>query len=135
MLRCHVCNACDLVFCLSNLTFDILFCRSVDTTCGRQPSWLPWIWSFGLVSLPTDIPTNSTTVTLKDNRITNMTAGVFAHLYQCSALGLSKNQISVIESGTFIGLTILESLDLSYNYITQIDSAMLIGLKYLNLSI
>ena len=89
--------------------------------------------SRGLSSVPTDIPSNSATVSLNNNRITNVTSGVFSHLLRCTKLYLNSNQIDLIESGAFTGLHILKHLVLSFNHIQSVESTMWNGLEYLEI--
>ena len=100
---------------------EILGCHGYD---GKQK---------GLTAIPADIPPNSGTVTLSNNRITNVTSDVFSHLYRCTKLYLNSNHITLIESRAFTGLHILKNLDLAFNHIQSIDSTMWTGLQYLEL--
>ena len=85
----------------------------------------------GLTSVPQDIPSDVTTVTLSSNRITNVTSGIFSHLNICIKLYLNLNKISLIEPGAFAGLVFLEELYLEDNHISQqIESNMWNGLQY-----
>ena len=85
----------------------------------------------GLTSAPTDIPAGETLVALNNNKITNLTFGIFSHLYRCKFLLLYANHISLIEPGSFTGLTVLEQLSLYSNYISQpIESTIWTGLQY-----
>ena len=84
-----------------------------------------------LKSIPTDIPSNVTSVKLNNNLIINVTSGVFSHLSQCKNIHLSYNKLLLIQSGAFTGLQGLTHLELSKNLITQtINSSMWIGLQY-----
>ena len=85
-----------------------------------------------LTSIPIDIPSNATIVKLNNNRIINVTSGVFSHLSRCSNLFLNSNRLIFIESGAFAGLQGLTYLDLSNNYISQtIELSIWNGLQYL----
>ena len=87
-----------------------------------------------LASVPTNIPENATSVILTNNRITNLTSGVFSHLRHCTSLELSHNYVLVIESGAFSGLSLLTNLNLGSNRISQpIDSSMWKGLQFLEI--
>ena len=100
---------------------EILGCHGYD---GKQK---------GLTSVPTDIPAGAALVALNNNKITNLTFGVFSRLYRCEKLLLYSNFISLIEPGAFTGLTVLEHLDLKDNHISQpIESTMWAGLQYLD---
>ena len=77
-----------------------------------------------LTSVPVSIPAEATSVDLRQNRITNLTSGVFSHLSVCTKLNLTVNQISVIEPGAFTGLQTLTKLDLSNNSISILEDYM-----------
>ena len=99
---------------------DVLVCHGYDAS------------SSDLTSVPTNIPSNATIVRLNNNRIINVTSGVFSHLSRCSDLLLNSNRLILIKSGAFAGLQGLIFLDLSENYISQtIEVNIWNGLQYL----
>ena len=70
------------------------------------------------------------------NKITELRAGTFSHLTQCSKLDIRDNSIRTIQEDTFSGMGQLGALFLYYNKITSLQKSMFNGLHsltYLNI--
>ena len=78
--------------------------------------------------VPVDIPRNTTSVYLHDNRIQIIKTKVFSSLTTCVVLDLHGNTINIIEQAAFYRLSNLENLDLSGNRLTRIWTNMFLGL-------
>ncbi|KAI8489072.1 hypothetical protein Bbelb_332960 [Branchiostoma belcheri] len=92
--------------------------------------------SRGLSSVPQDLPTSITSLTLSGNYITILSHSDFSRYSSLTRLYLHNNQISVINSGAFYNLTRVTTLYLSYNRLTSLRSDMFVGndsLRYLYL--
>ena len=82
-----------------------------------------------LSNVPTEeIPTNTTSVNLKNNSIQKLDNNSFTGLNDIANLSLSNNHISDITPGTFQDQKKLTFLDLSYNNLTSINGTMWEGL-------
>ena len=57
-----------------------------------------------LTQVPTDIPAETTRVSLTWNDITDIRPGAFSHLSQCTQLDLDMNELSHIRADMWIGL-------------------------------
>ena len=83
----------------------------------------------GLTSVPTEqIPTNTTSVNLKNNSIQILDNNSFSGLTDITELSLSNNDISDIAPGTFHDQGRLTYLDLGYNNLSTINGSMWEGL-------
>ena len=78
--------------------------------------------SRGLVSIPTDLPTNTQDFYLDHNNITSIKSDTFNNLTNLEKLELQYNEISVIENNTFNNLPSLHNLELQYNGISRIEN-------------
>ncbi|XP_019628609.1 PREDICTED: reticulon-4 receptor-like 2 [Branchiostoma belcheri] len=74
---------------------------------------------------------NLTSVCLEQNQITRIESGTFANLPKLHNLWLSQNCITTIHPGTFANLPQLQELHLSYNQITAIPSSSFVNLPKL----
>ncbi|OCT89416.1 hypothetical protein XELAEV_18018037mg [Xenopus laevis] len=68
-----------------------------------------------LKSIPTDLPSNLTQLSISVNQITALNTSCFANTWSIVSLWLSHNQIVTIAPGTFRNLTQLMNLDISHN--------------------
>uniref|UniRef100_A0A8C5WFI8 LRRCT domain-containing protein n=1 Tax=Leptobrachium leishanense TaxID=445787 RepID=A0A8C5WFI8_9ANUR len=68
-----------------------------------------------LESVPNDLPSNLSHISLSVNLISTLDASSFAGTSKVKSLWLGHNQITTIQSGTFKDMPKLESLDLGYN--------------------
>ncbi|XP_066298920.1 leucine-rich repeat-containing protein 15-like [Branchiostoma lanceolatum] len=84
--------------------------------------------SRGLTSVPQDLPTDITMLTLEDNAITTLSQSDFSRYTSLTVLELSQNQISVIQNKTFNNLTSLTRLDLGANQLTNLPADIFVGL-------
>ena len=75
-----------------------------------------------------EIPTNTTSVNLKNNSIQILDNNSFTGLNDLTDLSLSNNHISDITPGTFQDQKNLTYLDLGYNNLTSINGTMWVGL-------
>ncbi|XP_060598763.1 slit homolog 1 protein-like [Ruditapes philippinarum] len=71
----------------------------------------------GLTSVPTNIPSNTTVLTLNGNNITKIGPRSFEHLSKLLYLDLSKTGLTSLHSETFAGLGNLRTLELNGNKI------------------
>ncbi|XP_078664035.1 uncharacterized protein LOC144907102 [Branchiostoma floridae x Branchiostoma belcheri] len=85
----------------------------------------------GLSSVPQDLPTTITSLSLHNNVITTLSQSDFSRYGSLTSLSLNSNQISVINSGAFYNLSRLTALDLQYNQLTSLRSDMFVGLDNL----
>ena len=60
-------------------------------------------------------------LTLHDNRVVTVEAGVFRKLTRCTEIKLDSNRLCQIKEGMFDGLTALEELSLTMNRISYIE--------------
>ena len=81
-----------------------------------------------ITHVPEDIPPNTVSVYLHDNRIQIIKTLDFSSLIVCAVLDLHGNRINVIEPAAFYRLNNLEELDLSGNRLTLIWANMFLGL-------
>ena len=81
-----------------------------------------------ITDVPVDIPPNTTSVCLYDNRIQIIKTTDFSSLTVCVVLDLHGNRINIIEHAAFYKLSNLENLDLSGNRLTRILTNMFLGL-------
>ncbi|XP_019647585.1 PREDICTED: carboxypeptidase N subunit 2-like [Branchiostoma belcheri] len=115
--------------------------------CGSSCSWYCDCSSRVLNSVPQDLPTNITQLTLQSNYITtlspfdfsrysilthlylnsnqistvNMYGGVFYSLSRLTRLWLSSNQLTILRADMFVGLDNLQELSLRFNNIHSIE--------------
>ena len=78
--------------------------------------------SRGLVSIPTDLPTNTQDFYLDHNNITSIKSDTFNNLTNLEKLSLQYNDISVIENNAFNNLPSLYQLRLNNNNISVIEN-------------
>ena len=62
----------------------------------------------GLKQIPADIPAEKKDVRLDRNEITDIRAGVFSNLTQCTELRIRRNRLTQIRKGIFNGLVFRE---------------------------
>ncbi|XP_078657538.1 uncharacterized protein LOC144903366 [Branchiostoma floridae x Branchiostoma belcheri] len=84
--------------------------------------------SRGLTSVPQDLPTDITGLSLQDNAITTLSQSDFSRYRSLSRLYLGYNQISMIHNKTFHSLTSLTELYLHSNRLTTLSAGIFVGL-------
>ena len=82
----------------------------------------------GLTKVPRDIPHGAVRVTLRDNAIDSLPAGVFKNSSNCETLILNDNQISSLQKESFSGMYSLERLEMYRNQISSIEKGTFCGL-------
>ncbi len=88
-----------------------------------------------LVSVPSDIPTNSMFIYLKKNLIDNLDDNIFSNYTELRTLNLDDNRLSSVNQKAFEGLSKINTLHLAMNLLTTFPNLTVISgcLKYLNL--
>jgi len=89
-----------------------------------------------LTEIPSDLPRNVQKLYLNHNKIEKIDDAALAHLQNLKELSLRGNKLSIITPGMFRGLYRLQKLYLNYNQITSIDATSfedLMLLDYLDL--
>lgn len=81
--------------------------------------------------LPECLPERLKELTLRNNRVSSLLPGTFAHQQQLVLLLLCGNFLKEIGVASLVGLTNLQRLDLSYNRIQSIQSGALLQLAHL----
>ena len=79
-----------------------------------------------LDDVPSDLPSNDTTLDLSRNKLTVIQTDAFAKMQNLTKLWLDYNQISTIEAGAFSGIPNLEMLSLSRNKLERIPDLSLL---------
>ncbi|XP_062858119.1 immunoglobulin superfamily containing leucine-rich repeat protein 2 [Trichomycterus rosablanca] len=90
-----------------------------------------------LVSVPSGLPFNVTTLSLSANKIQELKSNNFVNVTQVSSLWLARNEIVTIERNTLSSLLQLKNLDLSHNKIVSFpweDLANLTSLQLLKMN-
>ena len=87
----------------------------------------------GLIQVPTNISAETKGVGLSHNHITDIEAGVFAHLTKCVELALSDNKLVRIRKNMFQGLRSLKKLKLGHNQISHIEYGSFVSLHLTHL--
>ncbi|KAI8483936.1 hypothetical protein Bbelb_383260 [Branchiostoma belcheri] len=96
-------------------------------------SWYCSCSNRGLSSVPQDLPTSITSLTLSGNYITTLSQSDFSRYSSLTTLQLQYNQISVINSGAFYSLTVLTKLWLSSNELPSLRKDTFVGLDSLQI--
>ncbi|XP_078656534.1 uncharacterized protein LOC144902787 [Branchiostoma floridae x Branchiostoma belcheri] len=91
-------------------------------------SWQCDCRSRGLTSVPQDLPTDITELSLRYNAITTLNQSDFSGYRSLITLSLGYNQISMIHNKTFHNLTSLTNLFLSNNRLTTLPAGIFEGL-------
>ncbi|CAC5373342.1 unnamed protein product [Mytilus coruscus] len=103
----------------------LIVCSFVGSTVYGCPSscscrdTIVWCNNRNLSAIPSDIPHDSTYVSLSKNKITTIDANVFQGMTALQTLFMNENKITTVDANSFQGLTALTLLDLSYNKITK----------------
>ena len=102
----------------------------IESECRRgicfQCSWK------NLTNIPSQVPSNVTSINLMHNYIEIIRKGTFQRLQNCIEINLSFNWIWKIESGAFQGLPAkLDALYLECNRLKTLRADMWRGLKYI----
>ncbi|XP_013384843.1 chondroadherin isoform X2 [Lingula anatina] len=82
-----------------------------------------------ILSIPSDIPTNTRTLNLDRSRITTIPTHAFSNLPKLQDLTIEYANVSVIESMAFMGLKELSSLSLRGNPIRTLEPHSLSGIE------
>ena len=85
----------------------------------------------GLTEVPTDIPDAAKEVYLFGNPITELKAGSFSNLRNCTNLDVALSYIANIETGAFEGLINVEKVNLHASDVQEIRGGMWKGLSSL----
>nr|XP_022314517.1 peroxidasin-like isoform X2 [Crassostrea virginica] len=116
----------------------LLFCVTNVLSQGRCPEKCVCIRGstvrcmfLQLDRVPQGIPSTTTVLDLRFNRIRNIPRGTFRNLGRISTLLLNNNQIEGLENGAFEGLTELRYLYLYKNQIKSIESQAFSNLENL----
>eukprot|EP00045_Choanoeca_perplexa_P020019 m.3560 g.3560 ORF g.3560 m.3560 type:complete len:1103 (+) comp6007_c0_seq1:66-3374(+) len=77
----------------------------------------------GLVSVPPNVPANTTILNLRSNQFDSLPRASFATAPSVKQLFLSDNGMTAVDDGAFIGLPNLELLDLSVNMLVRLSGS------------
>ena len=108
----------------------VIFCLCACGVTGQTFYWSSYA-SQGLTSVPTNLPFQTSSLSLSNNSINTLRKNDFERLLTCTRLDISHNMISKIEKGAFNGLKFLNVLNLSSNRISSLTEGSFLGIPKL----